>query len=143
MAKMTIVRLLLAADAGRQCPFYQLDVTNTFLHGDLSEEVYMAHPHGPTHSPFVGFVRLSTASSSLPEHGLSVFVVLFLPLTLLKALMTMHFSFARLLDHILLLYVDGMVISGDDVAGTIISLKQHLQQEFQKKDLSSSLLYGP
>ena len=142
MAKMTIVRLLLAADAGRQCPFYQLDVTNTFLHGDLSEEVYMAHPLGPTHSPFVGFIGLSTASSSFLEHGLSVFVVLFLPLTLLKALMTMHFSFARLLNHILL-YVDGMVISGDDAAGTIISLKQHLQQEFQKKDLSSSLLYGP
>ena len=34
----------------------------------------------------------------------------------------------------LLLYIDDMVISGDD-ADTILSLKQRLQQEFQMKDL--------
>ena len=34
----------------------------------------------------------------------------------------------------LLLYVDDMVISGDDV-DTILSLKQRLQQEFHMKDL--------
>ena len=35
---------------------------------------------------------------------------------------------------LLLLYVDDMVISGDDT-DTILSLKQRLQQEFQMKDL--------
>ena len=35
---------------------------------------------------------------------------------------------------LLLLYVDDMVISGDDV-DSILSLKQHLQQQLQMKDL--------
>ena len=34
VAKMTIVRLLLAIAAARQWPLYQLDVTNAFLYGD-------------------------------------------------------------------------------------------------------------
>ena len=45
--------------------------------------------------------------------------------------------FTRQTPHgltILLLYVDDMIISGDD-ADTIISLKQWLRQEFQMKDL--------
>ena len=41
MAKMTIVRLLLAIGASKSYPLYQMDVKNTFLHGDLQEEVYM------------------------------------------------------------------------------------------------------
>ena len=43
---------------------------------------------------------------------------------------------------LLLLYVDDMVIFGDDV-DSIFSLKQHLQQQFQNEGFgSSSLLFG-
>ncbi|GKA96807.1 ribonuclease H-like domain-containing protein [Tanacetum coccineum] len=41
----TILKVLSLA-ASRHWPIHQLDVKNAFLHGDLSETVYMHHPPG-------------------------------------------------------------------------------------------------
>ncbi|KAI3777863.1 hypothetical protein L1987_47666 [Smallanthus sonchifolius] len=51
VAKMTIVRTLIAGASVRQWKICQMDVKNVFLNGDLHEEVYMTPPPGIAHQP--------------------------------------------------------------------------------------------
>ena len=44
IAKMTSVQLFISPDATYTWDLHQLDIKNTFLHGDLQEEVYMEQP---------------------------------------------------------------------------------------------------
>ena len=46
LAKMTIIRNILIIIASHSWPLYQMDVKNSFVHGDLKEEVYMHFPQG-------------------------------------------------------------------------------------------------
>ena len=41
VAKMTSVRTFLSIATFKNWELYQMDVHNTFLHGDLDEEIYM------------------------------------------------------------------------------------------------------
>ena len=46
VAKIASVRLLLFMAAMCSWPLYQFDIKNVFLHGDITEEVYMEQPPG-------------------------------------------------------------------------------------------------
>ena len=49
VAKMNIIRILIALTVQLEWPLQQYDVKNAFLHGELEEEIYMRIPHGYSH----------------------------------------------------------------------------------------------
>ncbi|RVW45455.1 Retrovirus-related Pol polyprotein from transposon RE2 [Vitis vinifera] len=115
VAKIASVRLFLFMAAMCHWPFYQLDIKNAFLHGELLKEVYMEQPPG--------FV--AQGNSVVQEFGMlwseadhSVFYH--------------HNSSSQCIY--LVVYVDDIVITGSDQEG-IQRLKQHLFNHFQTKDL--------
>jgi hypothetical protein len=46
VANMDSIRLALAIVKTKGWEFHQMDVKNEFLHGDLSEEIYIENPQG-------------------------------------------------------------------------------------------------
>ena len=142
VAKMSTVRILLSVAANQNWPLHQLDVTNAFLHGELKkeEEVYMEVPpgyngefgpgevcrlkktlYGLKQSPRVWFGRFSQAMQKYGYRQSNSDHTLFLK---------------QQGDSItcLLIYVDDMIITGNDSV-EIKKLRENLSQEFEMKDL--------
>ena len=118
-----------------------MDVKNAFLNGDLSEEVYMKLPPGYSHPP--GFshrvFRLRRALYGL-EHAPRAWFAKFSSTISQHGFSGNSFDitlFLRQYGHgitILLLYVDDMIITGDDMQ-SIQDLKHFLGGQFEMKDL--------
>ena len=141
VARLSSVRILIAISAARKWPLFQMDVKNDFLNGELSEEVYMklppsySHPLGFSHrvcrlrralyglkqAPRAWFAKFSSTISQHGFSGSSFDTTLFLR----------RFEYGI---TILLLYVDDMIIIGDDMQG-IQDLKHFLCHQFEMKDL--------
>jgi len=135
---MTTVRTMIAVATSRSWTISQMDVKNVFLHGDLHEEVYMHPPPGVDAPPgYVCHLRralygLKQAPRAWFERFVSVITAAgFSPSPHDPALFTHISSRGRTL---LLLYVDDMLITGDD-AEHVSLIKRHLSQQFQMTDL--------
>jgi len=138
VAHMTTVCTLLAVASVREWSISQLDVKNAFLNGELSEEVYMQPPprysvsegmicrlrrslYGLKQAPRAWFQRFASvvtaAVFSASTHDLALFV---------------HTSSRG--RTLLLLYVDDMIITGDD-SEYIAFVKACLSEQFLMSDL--------
>jgi hypothetical protein len=142
VAKMTSIRLFLSIAAIFHWPLHQLDIKNAFLHGDLQEEVYMEQPPGfVAQGESSGMVcKLKKALYGLkqsPRAWFGRFSAAVLAFGLSRS-GTDHSVFYRYSEDgrriLLLVYVDDIVITGDDLDG-IQKLKIHLHQQFHTKDL--------
>lgn len=136
---MNIVRRLLSLDAHHEWNLHQFDVKNTFLHGDLDEEIYMeVLPDFESHSKGKMTSKLKKALYGLKQSPRTWFgrcvkamigyiqsqgdhILLFKHSTLWGA-------------KILLVYVDDIVVTGDDLEGRE-ALRKCLVKEFKIKEL--------
>jgi hypothetical protein len=140
IACLTFVRSLLAVAAVRQWPLFQIDVKNAFLNGDLLEEIYMQPPPDYLDSQ-KQVCRLRRALYGLKQAPRAWFAKFsfvvaqqdFAPSPYDSALFICHTSTGITL---ILLYVDDIIIIGDDTAG-IRDLQKFLSQHFEMKDLGT------
>ena len=140
VARLTSVRCLIVVAAVRRWPLYQMDMKNAFLNGYLQEEMYMQPPFGYPHSssqvcclrralyglkqaPRAWFEKFSSVVAqqgfTSSPHDIALFVR--------RSSADITFIF---------LYVDDMIITGDDSTG-IHSLQHFLSQHFEMKDLGT------
>ena len=141
VARLSSVRTLIAVSNSRHWPLFQMDVKNAFLNGELTEEVYMQLP--PSFSQPPGFshkvCRLRRALYGLKQAPRAWFAKFSTTISQ-HSFSTSSYDSALFFQHsnhgitLLLLYVDNMIIIGDDVQG-IQDLKRFLGQHFEMKDL--------
>ena len=138
VARLTSVRSIIAVATARNWNMFQMDVKNAFLNGDITEEVYMKPPPGYTHSPRQ-VCKLRRALYGLKQAPRAWFAKFSSTLTDFGFTSSSYDSglFIRKTPTgvtLLLLYVDDMIITGNDSNG-IIDLKQFLSHQFEMKDL--------
>ncbi|KAK3035841.1 hypothetical protein RJ639_032978 [Escallonia herrerae] len=141
VAKINTVRVLLSLVANLNWPLQQFDVKNAFLHGELSEEVYMELPpgcmmpktdsqkvcklqkalYGLKQSLRAWFGRFTKSMRAFGYHQSNSDHTLFLKKNQGKI-------------TALIVYVDDMVVTGNDPEERE-ALQGHLSREFKMKDL--------
>jgi len=140
VAKMGTVRTLISCAVNFGWPLHQMDVKNAFLHGDLQEEVYMESPPGFANSQTVGKVcKLKKSLYGLKQSPRAWFdrfrrAVCGMGYTQCNGDHTVFYKHRGTFITIMAVYVDDIVITGDDVE-EIKCLKENLGKAFEVKDL--------
>jgi hypothetical protein len=135
---MTTIRTLLALASVRGWSISRLDVKNAFLNGELREDVYMRPP--PGYSVPEGMVcHLRRSFYGLKQAPRAWFQLFASVVTAAGFSISAHDP--ALFVHVsprgktlLLIYVDDMIITGDD-NGYIAFAKAHLSDQFLMSDL--------
>ncbi|KAK8946894.1 hypothetical protein KSP39_PZI006799 [Platanthera zijinensis] len=140
VAKMNTIRVILSLAALRDWLLFQLDVKNVFLHGTLNEEVYMVPPPGFHSSADQRLVcRLRRSLYGLKQSP-RAWADRFTKSMLRFGFQQSHADHTLFLRHrvgkmvALIVYVDDIVLTGDDVDG-ISEVKSFLNDQFEVTDL--------
>ena len=142
VAKMVTVRVLLTLAAARKWHLQQLDINNAFLHGELTEEVYMTMLPGFSHHQTSKVCRLKKLLYGLKQASRQWNSRLTSTL-LSQGFVQSKSDYSLFVRNdasgflALLVYVDDILLTGDSLAG-INSLKKFLHQQFRIKDLGAA-----
>jgi hypothetical protein len=140
VAKLNTVRVLLSLAVNLDWPLHQFDVKNAFLHGDLEEEVYMDIPPGYSVTTGTNEVcKLQRALYGLKQSPRAWFGRFSLAMKKygFKQSDSDHTLFLKRQQGkvtALIVYVDDMIITGDD-REEISRLQRQLASEFEMKNL--------
>ncbi|XP_062114469.1 uncharacterized protein LOC133825558 [Humulus lupulus] len=142
VAKLNTIKNLLSLDVNMDWELHQLDVKNTFLNGELEEEVYMSQPPG-----FEESLKITTVCKLKSLYGLKQsprawfnrFLKVVKWLGYIQG-QTDHTLFVKHLGSgkiaVLIVYVDDIIITGNHIE-EINSIKEMLGKEFEVKDLGA------
>lgn len=141
VAKINTVRVLLSLAANFDWPLQQFDVKNAFLHGELSEEVYMDLPPGcmVTERQRQKVCKLKKSLYGLKQSPRAWFGRFTKSMTTFgyKQSNSDHTLFLKKLHGkitALIVYVDDMIVTGNNPE-EMKALKEYLSKEFEMKDL--------
>lgn len=140
VAKMATVRSIIALAAQKGWALHQMDVKNSFLNGELQEEVYMEQPEGYVHPEYPTFVcRLKKALYGLKQaprawsDKISRYLVS-IGFVVGNADSSLYVKKTQDGIVMIVIYVDDLIITGDCGKG-IDEVKASLCKEFDMKDL--------
>ncbi|KAL4558415.1 hypothetical protein LXL04_036615 [Taraxacum kok-saghyz] len=147
VAKLVTVKMLLAIAAAKKWDLVQLDVNNTFLNGELNEEVFMDIPSGldfqgeSKNSDSKLVCKLNKSIYGLKQASrkwFEKFSQFMLSIGFIQSKSDYSlFHKGKGDDYVaLLVYVDDIIITGNSKQG-IAFLKTQLSKKFKLKDLGS------
>ncbi|GJS88450.1 putative RNA-directed DNA polymerase [Tanacetum coccineum] len=139
VTKLVTVRSLLEITVKMDWIIHQLDVNNAFLHGDLDEEVYMKIPQGFSIDNETRVCRLRKSLYGLKQASRNWYhkFTTFLRSLNFRQSKADHSLFIYEVGSIMvvvLIYVDGVIITGNNLT-KIQETKKQLDYEFSIKDL--------
>ncbi|RVW45850.1 Retrovirus-related Pol polyprotein from transposon RE1 [Vitis vinifera] len=139
VAKMTMIRTILAIVASQSWQLHQMDVKNVFLHGDLQKEIYMKLPFGMTNSSPHDACKLKRSLYGLkqaPRAWFEKFCSTILSFSFTQSQYDSSLFFHTFASSVVLLlvYVDDIIITSTD-CGLITKLQRPLHSTFHMKDL--------
>ena len=138
--RVLVVRLVLSLAVSRGWTLRQIDISNAFLHGFLSEDVYMQQPPGFEDDRYPSYVcKLQRALYGLKQSPRAWYARLSSLLSQLGFVAskadTSLFIFSRDgVQFFMLVYVDDIVIAGSSL-GAVDGLVRSLSEKFPIKDL--------